>query len=574
MSVIHATISPSILSKADRLFRNDDDGVFVELLQNARRAGATVVEIEIEKLPGDDTGSRVVIQDNGSGVEDFQSLLTLGGSDWSAEVHQSEDPAGMGFFALCHSDVVVISGTRSILITREVFLGTQDALVVPSEEEVRGTKIIFTRLAPTSQLVESVKRVSRFGPLQVVVNNEEVTRYDFLEGSIHREVIDGIEVGFASHFRWNYGMKDDNWNFHGLCIRNSFDSTSGLLSFDQRDGWSRGQLHARFNVLETGRVKLQLPDRRSIVQDERLQEFHLKIRAAVYRFFQSQERHALSFTKWKEARVMGIILPEAAPLLRTWHAPALDEYLDPFFDPVKTQLLGSLSDVCIVDTELPNKHSFEAALQGWPSPQYRLYQEEGKFEGYTWYDALPHLKDCAVMIDGTPYSEWAKLSLPRPDAIEIVVTMEQFGKSDSTLRLPAHIHVVDGDDIDWNDEQPVFVAVKKSPWDNEKLDGPFDVTDFLLWATFQSSDDRTADSWETQRERYQGEVERKADLYFRGARAALLGLLQEALTWDARQYAKEAGVCEIRFRQQTPNGDSWDVELIENDRPNAGGHNP
>ncbi len=180
MSVIHASISPSILSKADRLFRNDDDGVFVELLQNARRAGATVVEIVIEQLTGDDRGSRIVIQDNGSGIEDFQSLLTLGGSDWNAEIHQLEDPAGMGFFSLCHSDVVVISGTRSVLITREVFLGTQDALVVPSEEEVRGTKIIFTRPAATGQLIESVKRVSRFGSLQVIVNSEEVTQHDFL----------------------------------------------------------------------------------------------------------------------------------------------------------------------------------------------------------------------------------------------------------------------------------------------------------------------------------------------------------------------------------------------------------
>ncbi len=380
-------------------------------------------------------------------------------------------------------------------------------------------------------------------------------------------MIDGIEVGFASHFHWNYGMKDDNWNFHGLCIRNSFDSTSGLLSFDQRDGWSRGQLHARFNVLETGRVKLQLPDRRSIVQDERLQEFHLKVRAAVYRFFQSQERHALSFTKWKEAQAMGVMLPEAAPLLRTWHAPAADDYLDPFFAPVKTHLLTSVSDVCIVAIELPNKHSFEGALQSPPSPPYRFYQEEGKFEGYSWYDALPQLTDCSVMIDGTPYPEWARRSLPRPDAIEIVVTAKQSGQSDSILRFPSSIHVVDGDEIDWDDEQPVFVALKASPWDNDKLEGPFDVTGFLLWATFQSSEDRTADSWETQRERYQGEVERKADLYFRGARAALLGLLQEALTWDARQYAKEARVREIRFRQQSPDGNSWDVELIEDDEP-------
>lgn len=38
--IIQAQVSPDLLDKADWLFRNDNDGVFVEALQNARRAGA------------------------------------------------------------------------------------------------------------------------------------------------------------------------------------------------------------------------------------------------------------------------------------------------------------------------------------------------------------------------------------------------------------------------------------------------------------------------------------------------------------------------------------------------------
>ena len=98
MSIIRAQISPTILSKADRLFRNDDAGVLVELLQNARRAGASLVDIHIADLSGGAVGSTVTVRDNGRGVDDFQKLLTLGDSDWSADVCQAEDPAGMGFF--------------------------------------------------------------------------------------------------------------------------------------------------------------------------------------------------------------------------------------------------------------------------------------------------------------------------------------------------------------------------------------------------------------------------------------------------------------------------------------------
>ena len=50
------------LEKADRLFRNDDAGVWIELLQNARRASATRVNISFEEsgaewvLQGDNPG--------------------------------------------------------------------------------------------------------------------------------------------------------------------------------------------------------------------------------------------------------------------------------------------------------------------------------------------------------------------------------------------------------------------------------------------------------------------------------------------------------------------------------------
>lgn len=53
-----------------------------ELLQNARRAGATRINIYTDR--SDPNYFR--IDDNGSGVSDFQSLLTLGGSGWEPEV--------------------------------------------------------------------------------------------------------------------------------------------------------------------------------------------------------------------------------------------------------------------------------------------------------------------------------------------------------------------------------------------------------------------------------------------------------------------------------------------------------
>ena len=67
MQVIKACVSERLLQKADRLFTGTLDGRIIEILQNARRAGAT--EVRISNKDG-----LITVQDNGSGIEDFQKL--------------------------------------------------------------------------------------------------------------------------------------------------------------------------------------------------------------------------------------------------------------------------------------------------------------------------------------------------------------------------------------------------------------------------------------------------------------------------------------------------------------------
>ncbi len=565
MSIVRATISPTILSKADRLFRNDDAGVFVELLQNARRAGATLVDISIEQLPGDEEGSRITFHDNGRGIDDFQKLLALGDSDWSIDVREIEDPAGMGFFSLCHSEVEVRSGNQQALLSREVFLGGAGAEVVSTEDHIPGTRIVFTRGSRADLLVGVIRQVSEFCPVEVHVNGEAVTRHDFLEGADYREIIDGIEVGFGTSFKWRFGYRDDNWNFHGSLIRESFDSIPGLLRLNQFGHWQTEDLRARFNVLEVGRVKLQLPDRRAIVQDRKLREFEQRVRAAAYRFFQIQERHVLPFARWKEASSLGVFLDEASPLLKTWHASPLDDGIDSFFGAVEERLLETVDKALLVAQFCPNQHTLEAALENDSILGRELYQTAEQYAGYSWYDALPLLNDTDVVLDGSCFDEWEAKLLPRPEKITITGKIGRSIVPDTLIQLPADIHVVDGDDVDYGDEAPKFVAVRNSPWDNDTLTGPFDVSQFLFDATFRSSDDVESDSWDTQSDYYRDHIQREVDEYFRGPRAALLGILQKGLSWEAREYARRVGVDEIRFKRQGADGYGWKAELILTD---------
>ena len=551
--MISGKVDLALLDKVDRLFRNDDAGIWIELLQNARRAAATRIDITIQETQAD-ASCLVTVQDDGGGIEDFHQLLTLGASDWPAATKRFEDPAGMGFFSLCRSEVEVHSGHRFAKITPSVFLGKSSAEIKISGECVRGTRLRFTRTSSRFALRESLERVTKFYPLEVRLEGDVLLRRDFLDSALYREVIDGIEVGFSTDPHWGQSYLP-NWNFYGSCLREPFDSFTGLLT-GEADSFP-ATIYARFNVLKTARVKLQLPDRRAIIQDEAFRDFLSKARAAAYRFFQAQSQHALPFKNWREAKDLGINLPEAAPLLTTWHASPLDDNVAPLFGDSERHRLTDTSLVLLVDPALPNAHTLEGALHSGAEIDGTLYEWDRNFEGYAWYDRLPRIAGATVLLDDVPLPESFEPSNTRPEQIDLELTIEQQGQSEQKLRIPALIHVSLNYELDLR-----FVAVRNSPWDNS-LNGPFSVGPFLIWATFLASDDSDADSWNTQMDDYEESVERRVHAYFLGPKATLLTILSRAIGWQESQLATALGVQEIRFRRRNPDQATWEIELVE-----------
>lgn len=555
--LIIAKVHEGILEKADRLFRNDDAGVWIELLQNARRASATRVNISFEENGAEPGFCKVTIQDNGTGIEDFQNLLSLGASGWNEATHAKEDPAGMGFFSLCRSEVKVQSGNQSVIISPAVFLGKKSAEIQQVPEYIQGTRIRFTRESTNAALLAALEGVAEFCPVTVTIDDRELPQHDFLDGALYREIIDGIEVGFATNFTYRYNtFRDSNWNFYGARIDHPVTPIHGYLPSGTI---SPVALNMRFTVLEASRVKLQLPDRRAIIEDEFLTSFLGKARAAAYRFLQKQEHHALPFRNWKEAKELGVSLPEAACLLYTWHATTPDDSTDPVFGYPEQRLLPTCDDVILVTANVPDEHSIEGALHSGASLPGELYKEEGQFAGYSWYDRLPQIVDSAVFLDGIFYEEWTKPEEDRPQRIEIEITLAEAGKLSRQLRLPALIHVDSSDGCR-------FVAVNQSPWDNDDLAGPFSVTDFLVCATFCASDDwGESDSWQTQKDAYDEDIERQVNAYFRGPKATLIAILRTAIEWEADRLAEQLGVIEIRFTRSTAH--AWNAELIHCQAP-------
>ncbi len=216
MQTIQAQVSKRLLSKADRLFTGTLDGRIIEVLQNARRAGAT--EVTITNQDG-----LVTVRDNGSGIDDFSKLLDLGDSDWDDAMEQAEDPAGVGVFCLAPREVIISSGNKKVCITEKAWTGEP----VPILEKwgcPSGTTLAF-KDEPWD--FAAVEKHAVFTGLRVAVDGKECAREQFCSD----EAINYLTLGYKvevrdkrtlnrwhEYFRQGYFYDDVLVNFHGQVV--------------------------------------------------------------------------------------------------------------------------------------------------------------------------------------------------------------------------------------------------------------------------------------------------------------------------------------------------------------------
>ncbi len=93
-----------------------------ELLQNARRAGASKIVVHSEK-------NLLRVFDDGCGISDFQKLLTICESGWSADVVEHDQPYGVGFLSaiLASKSFVVVSGGKMLTANVDELLAGKPA---------------------------------------------------------------------------------------------------------------------------------------------------------------------------------------------------------------------------------------------------------------------------------------------------------------------------------------------------------------------------------------------------------------------------------------------------------------
>lgn len=298
---IQATVNPRLLTKAGRLFTGTLSGRIAEILQNARRAGATEVHITNEE-------GFVVVHDNGRGVDDFQRLLDLGSSGWDPSLEESEDPAGVGLFCLAPRDALIRSNGKRVTIAGDGWTG-HPVLIHNDANPVAGTLLRFPD-EPWTQ--EDVSAQAVFSTLHVTVDGIACPKLPFVSDSAshHPELGCRIEVRTRNELGEWHSRIITRPSYYSNVLVNFHGQTVALTHHPVSEH------ELRFLVELTGEptgIRLLLPARTQLVENEAFEALKVALELEAYRYIQRRGTHTLPFKEYRRAHELGISLPEAKP---------------------------------------------------------------------------------------------------------------------------------------------------------------------------------------------------------------------------------------------------------------------
>ena len=510
-TLIRARIHPRALDHVPMFFDAAVPTIFIELIQNARRAGASQVDISIEPADssvGHET-AKVTLQDNGDGIADPSAVLSFGQSAWDKDLVRRERAAGMGFACLARRRCSISSRAQTpgsqhdlgwrMRLEPEHFLGKTAATAATDNTAPSpcGTCVTFNVTESLNALRLAVAAASRYAPLRVSLNGTELSRHDFLDAALHRAEWNGVRLGVFKRRPPLY--KVPNLNFHGVTLDVHLPHVESL----DGETWT-----VRADVVDCDEFELALPARKEAIENAFLQELRDEARLAIYRAMASADpppRFAYEDREW--AANAGIDLPEPPVALRRWQPRAADVH--EWRGDTELVPLGPDSIIVEYDADPPATQTlYRTARRAKLAPN--LFEADRRLAGYAWYDELPRLTDVNthIEIDGATYTERELRRQfraarygddafdPRDWATRIVTTVSvaRPDGTQDTNRYLADIALLDKEFDLLSDPPPVITA--GSDISAEEL------AQLLRRAYFCPSDDSEADSYESQSQRF------------------------------------------------------------------------
>ena len=518
-ATIRARIHDSALKRVTRFYASTLYEIFVETLQNARRAGATRVRVTVGIPVGrladcasepSETPLTVTVTDDGAGIEDPAVLLSFGENGWSDDLVAREDAAGMGILSLAHRGCRIASRACtpdghvghgwSVDLLPEHFTGHSDAQVRHDDTAPypSGTAVQFQATVSANMIRAAIASAARHYPLPVTFEGETLERQAFLDGAIHAEDWNGLVFGVYRDR--NRGYLEPDLNFFGLTVPVRLPTVETV----HRGIWS-----VRADVVDCPGLELLLPARREAVENAFLADMREAARLAVYRAMAADPEPRPAFADWTRARDAGIELAPPPAVLRPWRPGIAD--VDDWREPPKPAPAGPDALVMACDPEPPEAQALWRAAERVGTAE-RLFEADRRLEGYGWYDRLDRVTGIDTQVTAADGTAWPLHEFPvpaltgastaplatRPAAIRTTLAVKTAGARDRTLDLPADLAFA-GEAWDWVCHALPLVTADST------LE-PRRLAELLRAGFFSASDDVDADSRETQAMRFDEEA--------------------------------------------------------------------
>ena len=394
---IQAYVAREALGKVTRMFDASAGTTARELLQNARRAGASAVEVTT-----DDAGEgtyRATVRDDGCGIADPAILLAFGRSGWG-ETLKGEDPAGLGMVALARERVRITSTARgqggareafTVTLGPEHFAGEAPATVHTCAPGTHtGTVVSWTGRGNATEVADAWRRAARYAPLAVEVNGAPAERERFLEGAVRTSTWRGAEIGV---YEGRPSGTSGCW--FGVEIGLGIDA---IITADAK------QWYARADVSGYKGIELVLPGRGRVVENYPLRTLRAAARTAMLTTMIDTARRRgtplrLPKREFDYARRAGAKPPALPPALVAFDLEEAleDEMMNQSWRRHGAERWEALPEgeakgwiVTQWDSTEERGETGQLAFareRGWcETPP--LWREARACEGYAWYDAL------------------------------------------------------------------------------------------------------------------------------------------------------------------------------------------
>lgn len=532
-ATIRAVVDAQAITRVTRLFNGTLADVLGELFQNARRAGATRVDVETLH---DGEHTILIVRDDGRGIDDPAALLALGHSGWDERIAASEDPAGMGVFSLAGRHVEVRSRPRAEPVGWRVMIpahawecGTPlplEPCAAPFGTEFR----IALPEAWTRNVTGDVQAAALHYPLAVSIDGVPCERRDFLDRTVSVEEVGGCRIGVFH----DYPADERRLNFHGIQVRCRLPI---IEDTDDAKRWS-----VRIDVIDAPGLKLVLPARKEVVENEATAALREAAEAAIYRAIGRQPAHRLPFNRWCRARDLGVVLPPADPSLPVWAPATADDDVRRFPTMIRDEPM-----VVVPRLRPALAQAARHGLRSFFTGTARLVEAQRAFIGYPWYDGLPRIDAVAVLIHagGAVHrfdddDDVADRPVPGyVDDLQLDFTVIP-GTGDSVApaagqdETEPHSHRLEIDALVFDPEgggqiDEAIVLLRRG------ADvAPDRLADQIMDTLFHADDDAESDSAETQRDRFRREARATAIGLMHGEEAAALDRIRNAFDDDIR----------------------------------------